>query len=60
MRKNTLLDSLGRPNMEVCALLAKLKGLCDCRALKANIVNYLDKLCADPDLYADYLGTQHD
>ncbi|KFA80741.1 hypothetical protein S40288_10363, partial [Stachybotrys chartarum IBT 40288] len=60
VRKDTLLDSLGRPNMEIRALLAKLKGLRDRRALKANMVNYLDKLRADPDLHADYPGIQHD
>jgi nucleoside phosphorylase len=60
VRKDTLLDSLGRPNMEIRALLAKLKGLRNRRALKANMVNYLDKLRADPDLHADYPGIQHD
>jgi nucleoside phosphorylase len=60
VRKDTLLDSLGRPNMEIRALLAKLKGLRDRRALKANMIGYLDKLRADPDLLADYPGIQHD
>ncbi|KAH7308419.1 nucleoside phosphorylase domain-containing protein [Stachybotrys elegans] len=60
VRKFTLLDSLGRPNMEIRALLAKLKVLRDRRALKAKMVNYLDKLRADPDLHAEYPGIQHD
>jgi nucleoside phosphorylase/transcriptional regulator NrdR family protein len=60
VRKDTLLDSLGRPNMEIRALLAKLKGLRDRRALKASMVDYLDKLRADPDLHANYPGVQHD
>ncbi|KAI9146768.1 hypothetical protein HJFPF1_13506 [Paramyrothecium foliicola] len=60
VRKDTLIDSLGRPNMEIRALLAKLKCLRDRRALKFNMVDYLDKLRVDPDLHANYPGIQHD
>ncbi|KAH8204199.1 hypothetical protein TruAng_001619 [Truncatella angustata] len=60
VRKDTLLDSLGRPNSEIRALLAKLKGIRSRRALHAKITNYMDILRSDPALEAEYPGIIHD
>lgn len=50
--KDTLYDSLGRPNAEVRALLAKLKGLHGRRRMENKIVEYLAVLRREPGLAA--------
>jgi nucleoside phosphorylase len=59
-RKDTLIDSLGRPNMEIRSLLAKLKGLHGRRILRTNMVAHLDKIRAETALQANYPGICHD
>lgn len=51
MQKDTLLDTLGRPNTEIRALPAKLKG---------QITGYIDVLRGEPELAAAYPGTTQD
>ncbi|KAF5003103.1 hypothetical protein FDECE_10338 [Fusarium decemcellulare] len=60
LRKDTLSDSLGRPNTEVRALLAKLKGLRAREVLQHKMATNLKALQANPLLAADYPGTEHD
>jgi nucleoside phosphorylase len=60
VRKDTLLDSLGRPNAEIRSLLAKLKGVRGRKALQSKLADYLDVLRAEPELAAKYPGTTHD
>ena len=58
--KDTLLDSLGKPNTEIRSLLAKLKGIRYRKALRENMAGYLDALRAEPELAAGYPGTTCD
>lgn len=60
VRKDTLLESLGRPNAEIRALQAKLKSLRCHKALQSKMADYLDTLKAEPELGAEYPGTEHD
>ncbi|KAF5989539.1 ankyrin protein 3 [Fusarium bulbicola] len=60
VRKDTLLDVPGRPNLEIRGLLAKLKGLRHRRQLSAKIESFLDVLRRDPELYAEYPGSIED
>lgn len=60
VRKDMLLDSLGRPNVEIRAVLAKLKGLRYRRLLRRKMAEYLDILRAEPELNAEYPGTAYD
>ncbi|OAQ69858.1 kinesin [Pochonia chlamydosporia 170] len=50
--KDTLSDSLGRPNTEVRALLSKLKGLHSRRRMEKKLTEYLDVLRREPELAA--------
>lgn len=59
IRKNNL-DALGRQNMEIRALLAKLKGLRSRRELSNKMVNYLKELQKESELQADYPGVVND
>jgi nucleoside phosphorylase len=59
-RKDTLLDSLGRPNLEIRGVLAKLKSLRHRRQLSVKIAEYLDVLCQEPELRAAYPGVIED
>ncbi|KAH8660543.1 hypothetical protein BX600DRAFT_514139 [Xylariales sp. PMI_506] len=59
-RKNTLLDSLGRPNTEIRSLLTKLKSLQERRTLQNKMRSYLVTLQEDPDLEAEYPTTAPD
>ncbi|RYC79958.1 hypothetical protein BFJ63_vAg17156 [Fusarium oxysporum f. sp. narcissi] len=59
-RKDTLLDSLGRPNQEIRGVLAKLRSLRHRRQLSAKIAEYLDVLRQEPDLRAEYPGVAAD
>ncbi|KAK4197183.1 kinesin light chain 3 [Triangularia verruculosa] len=59
-RKDTLLDSLGRPNLEIRSLLAKLKVLHHRKALRTRMTAYLNTLQAEPELAAGYPGKAKD
>ncbi|KAL6364318.1 hypothetical protein LRP88_02237 [Fusarium phalaenopsidis] len=59
-RKDTLLDSLGQPNPEIRALLAKLRGIRGRETLLNHMSNYLDELRKETKLKAEYPGTQND
>jgi nucleoside phosphorylase len=58
--KDTLLDALGRPNTEIRALLAKLKGLRSRKMLQGKIVDYMNVLRGEPELAAVYPGAAKD
>jgi nucleoside phosphorylase len=60
IRKDTLLDSLGRPNQEVRGVLAKLRSLRHRRQLSAKIAEYLEVLRQEPELRAEYPGVTKD
>ncbi|PHH91534.1 hypothetical protein CDD83_80 [Cordyceps sp. RAO-2017] len=60
VRKDTLLDALGRPNTEIRSLLAKLKGLHGQRTLRSKMASALDQLQKDAALKAEYPGVQSD
>jgi nucleoside phosphorylase len=60
VRKDTLLDSLGRTNQEVREVLAKLKRLQHRRQLSTKISDYLNALRQDRDLHAEYPGSTED
>ena len=60
VRKDTLLDSLSRPNAEIRALLAKLKGLRGRKTTQGKMVGYMDVLRHEPELAAEYPGAMHD
>lgn len=60
VRKDMLLDSLGRPNAEIRTLLAKLKGIRSRKTLRAKMTGYLDVLRSEPELAAEYPGVVHD
>ncbi|KAK7428277.1 hypothetical protein QQZ08_005174 [Neonectria magnoliae] len=60
VRKNTLQESLGRPNAEVRALLAKLEGIRARKILRSKMVGHLNKLQNEPELEAKYPGVAHD
>lgn len=59
-RKDTMLDSLGRPSAEIRTLLAKLKGVRSRRRLHKKIATYLDELKKDSELNSHYPGAQGD
>ncbi|KAL2138811.1 hypothetical protein VTI28DRAFT_6194 [Corynascus sepedonium] len=59
-RKDTLLDALGRPNAEVRALLAKLKGLRGRKMLRDSMSEYMEVLRVEPELAAYYPGKAQD
>lgn len=58
--KDMLLDALGRPNTEIRALLAKLKGLRGRKMLQGKIASYMDVLRGEPELAAAYPGAAQD
>lgn len=60
VRKDTLLDSLGRLNLEIRAVLAKLKGLRSRNELGIKMATHLGSLRDEPLLAAKYPGTMHD
>ncbi|KAI9155124.1 Kinesin light chain [Paramyrothecium foliicola] len=60
VRKDTLLDSLGRPNTEIRAFLGKLEGIRSRQKLNNKIATHLAKLQAVPELKAQYPGTDND
>ena len=60
IRKDTLLDSLGRPNTEIRALLAKLQSRRGRRRMQNLVARYMDVLRSEQDLRAGYPGATHD
>jgi nucleoside phosphorylase len=60
IRKDTLLDSLGRPNTEIRAMLAKLKGHYSGNILQSKMAGYLNIIQRDPKLEAEYPGAAYD
>ncbi|RWA07116.1 hypothetical protein EKO27_g7979 [Xylaria grammica] len=60
VRKDTLLDSLGRPNTEIRALLAKLEGRTSRRELQKKIAAYLEVAQRDSELKSRYQGVIND
>ncbi|KAF5621046.1 kinesin light chain [Fusarium tjaetaba] len=60
VRKDTLLDVPGRPNLEIQGILTKLQGLRHRRQLSAKIESFLDILRQDPELHAEYPGANED
>ncbi|KAF4339610.1 Nephrocystin-3 [Fusarium beomiforme] len=60
IRKDTLLDSLSRPNLEIRGVLSKLETLRGRNELSAKLVGYLDALRRQPDLRANYPGPAND
>ncbi|KAK2666255.1 Tetratricopeptide repeat [Fusarium oxysporum f. sp. vasinfectum] len=60
IRKDTLLDSLGRPNQEIRGVMAKLRSLRPRRQLSAKIAEYLEVLRQEPELRAEYPGITKD
>ena len=59
-RKDTLLDSLGRPSQEILGVIAKLKALRSRRQISEKMAEYLTILRQDPDLDAEYPGLLKD
>ncbi|KAH7025134.1 uncharacterized protein B0I36DRAFT_434623 [Microdochium trichocladiopsis] len=59
-RKDTLLDSLARPTLEIRSMLAKLQGLRDQQVFQAKLEHYLALLQKQPILAAQYPGKEHD
>jgi nucleoside phosphorylase len=60
VRKDTLLDSLGRPNIEIRALLGKLKGIQGRKSLRDRMAGYMTVLRSEPELSAEYPGIARD
>lgn len=61
IRKDTLNDSLGRPNAEIRAFLSKLRGLRVRKRLGDNTSGYLQELCEKANfLKAQYPGAAED
>ena len=60
VRKDTLLDSLGRPNNEIRALLAKLEVRRYRKMLQSKIASYIDVLRDEQELEAEYPGVAQD
>ncbi|KAK4249021.1 hypothetical protein C7999DRAFT_30552 [Corynascus novoguineensis] len=58
--KDTLPNILGRPNIEIRSLLAKLKGLHGRKPLEGMIAGYMDVLRGEPELAAVYPGATQD
>ena len=58
--KDTLQDALGRPNTEIRALLAKLRGLRGRKMLQSKMAGYMDVLRGEADLAAVYPGAAQD
>lgn len=60
VRKNTLLDSLGKPNIEIRALLGKLESRRSRMILNKKIISNLTELQKESDLKAYYPGAEYD
>jgi len=60
VRKDTLLDNLGRPNMEIRALLAKLRGRSGRKAIQGRMSEHLSALQKEFGEAATYPGASQD
>lgn len=61
VRRDTLQDNLGRPNLEIRAFLKKIKGLRGLRTLKEKTFSNLEDLCARDDFKeSSYPGAEND
>lgn len=60
VRKDTLLDNLGRPPFEIRSIMAKLESLRGRQNLNAKMVEYLNILQLEPLLSARYPGKEYD
>ncbi|KAK8112018.1 uncharacterized protein PG998_008475 [Apiospora kogelbergensis] len=60
VRKDTLLDSLGRPNTEIRSILAKLQGFRGRKILQKKAAEYLAVIQQEPGLAAQYPGSKRD
>ncbi|KAK8021960.1 kinesin light chain [Apiospora rasikravindrae] len=58
--RRTLLDSLGRPNMEIRSLLTKLKGFRGRKTLQEKAARYLAVVQQEPGLAAQHPGVEND
>jgi nucleoside phosphorylase len=58
--KDTLQEILGRPNTEIRALLAKLRGLRGRKMLQGKMTDYMGVLRGEPGLAAVYPGAAQD
>ncbi|KXJ86587.1 hypothetical protein Micbo1qcDRAFT_186054 [Microdochium bolleyi] len=59
-RKDTLLDSLGRPNTELRSVLSKMQGFRGRKMLQSKLVEYLAIIQGQPGLHARYPGKERD
>lgn len=59
-RKDSLLDALGRPSMEIRGMLAKLKGRLVSHRLNSKMAKYMENLRHNPQLGAAYPGSDKD
>lgn len=59
-RKDTLLDSHGRPSAEIRSLLSKLRGIRGQELLEGKMASYMAALREKPRLQAGYPGVAHD
>lgn len=59
-RKDTLRESLGRPNAEIRSILAKVQGYRGRKTLQNKLTRYLAVIQQEPGLAAQYPGTQRD
>lgn len=60
MQKDTLLESLGRPNREIRALLVKLGGIHERKKLRDKLAGHLEELQKESELEAEYPGIAND
>ncbi|KAH6981396.1 hypothetical protein EDB80DRAFT_593043, partial [Ilyonectria destructans] len=60
VRKDTLLESLGRPKPEIRALLAKLEGIRGRKVLRSKMASHLNEFQKEPELEARYPGVAYD
>lgn len=60
LRKDTLLESLGRPNVELRGILARLRGVRTSEMLSREIAEYMEVLRHWPKLGAIYPGCNED
>lgn len=60
VRKDTLLDTLGRPNTEIRSLMAKLQTLRSRKTLQNKLVHHLAAIQQENSLAAQYPGVESD
>ncbi|KAM5341694.1 hypothetical protein ACJ41O_014725 [Fusarium nematophilum] len=60
VRKDTVKDSLPRPNINIRSLVNMLRGISVRKRLRENMTVYLSHLAKEPELGAEYPGTRED